>query len=148
MREFLLSVVGVVVLSLIVEVICPIKKMKTSVALSFSLVVIFVLVSGVRSLLKNEKKLSFGEYAIMIEEGGVSMMNESVTLMEEQVAKALRAEGGNVRSVDIDYVISELKIEIQGVQVQMGDENMGEDEVKKIVKKIMDLGEDKIWVRY
>ena len=148
MREFLLSVVGVVVLSLIVEVICPIKKMKTSVALSFSLVVIFVLVSGVRSLLKKEKKLSFGEYAIMIEEGGVSMMNESVTLMEEQVAKALRAEGGKVRSVDIDYVISELKIEIQGVQVQMVDENMGEDEVKKIVKKIMDLGEDKIWVRY
>ena len=49
MREFLLSVIAVVVLSIIFEVVFPAKRMKGALSLVFSLAMIFILSNGIQT---------------------------------------------------------------------------------------------------
>ena len=148
MKTFLLTLIAVCVITIVVEVVCPVKRMKSSVSLSLGLVLLVVIVGGIRALFNNEaKEVDYENYFLEIEGSAESIFNSSVESLENQIKKTLEAEGVEVQSIKIVYHINELKMEYDRVNVTLLKK---EDEAlaKKIVGEVIDVGAEDIWVSY
>ena len=142
MREFLLSVIGVVVISLIVEVIFPAKRMKGAVGLAFSLAVIFILVGGIKNLI-NDKEFNFPEIEILTQDE--EFLNTTITETERQLKSHLSSEGYQVR--DIKLISKEnASLEFDGVEVIISGE-VDEEKLKDKIIEIIAVERENIWVR-
>lgn len=144
MREFLLSVIGVVVLSILFEVIFPAKRLKGALSLVFSLVTIFILSSGVKTLFKKDAELEFFNHSLVVEDSEVISL--SVAETEKQLKTLLNKKGFSVSAVDLGYETDELEISFHEIKVKV-DGEVDEEKLKDELIKIIDIERENIWVQ-
>ena len=146
MKQFVFCCIAVVLVSLIIEIFCPAKIMKKPVYLALSLSVLFMFATGIRSVFF-EDELKFQSFNFKLNEMSEIMLSTSVEKTKAQIISALNSSGVEVKDVELDYEITELKIEFIKVGVTILN---AEDEAKskEILSNILALeGEQvEIWV--
>ena len=144
MKGFILAISSLVVVALIIEIFCPVKVMKKSLYLAFSLVVLFVITSGARHLLKRED-LIFKDYETKIENESLEMFLTIKNNAESQIESVLSEHNIMVSNIDLEYEISEFKISFTQCSVGIDDEEKIE-ETKKIIQNLTGLEEEEVIV--
>lgn len=143
MREFLLSVIAVVVLSIIFEVVFPAKRMKGALSLVFSLAMIFILSNGIKSIFTKDN-LTFLNPSIELENN--ELLTSTVVETEKQLKQALTKKGYNVRDVELCYVIDELSVTFSRADIKV-DGEVDQEKLKEDVSEIIDIKKENIWVQ-
>lgn len=142
MKTFIISCFGLVLVSLIVEIFCPAKIMKTSLYMAFSLVVLVVMVDGIKGAFKTD--LENNNFpSLKLEQSGNAIFSGSVKSTERQIENALKNEGIDVGAVELDYYVNELKVVITGASIKLKDEQ-DLDKTKEIIKEITGLKDEEI----
>lgn len=142
MKVFIVSSLGLVLVSLIVEIFCPAKIMKTSLYMAFGLVALVVMVDGIKGLFKTDLfESSFP--SLRLEQSGNAIFSESVKLTEQQIEKTLKNEGIEAQDVELDYYVDELNVVITSASVKLKNEQ-DVDKTKEIIKEITGLKDEEI----
>ena len=142
MREFLIAVIGVVVISLVVEVVFPTKKMKGAVAISFSLAVVFILVGGIKNVFKDEE-IAFPNLDNFLTSD--SFNGVALEETEKQLKVYLTQAGFSVDEVELISSSNENTLEFSGVRVVVEGET-DEEKLKDRVREIIEVERENIWV--
>ena len=143
MSEFLIAVIGVVIISLLVEVFFPTKRLRGAVSLSISLAVVFVLVGGVKEAISDEEMVFPDITAYFNNE----IVEDSTTVeTQRQLKNYLIDLGYNIESVklirssgDDTRFFSEVEVEVSG--------EVDEEKLKDDIEKIVDTKRENIWVQ-
>ena len=136
MKEIIYSFVAVILLSLVVEIFCPTRHMKKITMSAFSLVCVFIIISGTIKLLNQETEVKFDLYD-EVSYSLESISASSVKLTRQEIINILKTEGirGEI-DVEIEYVLNEYSIEYTKVVVTLSDEKE-KDKVREIVRSIL-----------
>ena len=143
MREFLLSVIAVVVLSIIFEVVFPAKHMKGALSLLFSLAMVYILASGIKAMFTKDN-LTFLNPSIELENN--EFLTATVVETENQLKQALTQKGYTIRDVELSYVIDELRVTFSRAIIKVEGE-ADHEKLKEDVSKIIDIKKENIWVQ-
>lgn len=146
MKTFLLSISGIIVLVLVVELFCPTKVMKKSLYMAFSLVVLVLFSSGVISFFSNIKSYSVNSN-FSLGEASEQIIKDKINYTEQNLKKILKNEGVDCKSVSIDYEIDELETQYISVVVYITDEVYIE-KTREIVSKVLKIDKRvvSVWV--
>lgn len=137
MKEFIFSSMAVVVLSVVIEMFCPIKSMKKPVIMALSLVLLFVVASGIKSVFNNEK-INFQDVKLSLNTSTDSMISSMVDVTETQVFNTILQNGCEVESVKLDYEINEFSVEYTGVKIKVK-KNQDQDKIKQLASNLLDV---------
>ena len=113
MKELILALVGVVIIALIMEMFCPQNHLKSVIMSAFSLVTIFVILSGLKSFIDKDYKTNYNlneniTYSLEI------ISESSTKYMEEQILNVCKKEGvDNIEKAEWYYAWGQI-LEEQG----------------------------------
>lgn len=147
MKEFILSLLAIVVLSLLVEIFCPTKVMKKSLTMAFSLVVLIVVSNGIKGIFNSNKNLDLNNYTLKIESLSEDLFSTTVETTKKQIYNALETINIEATDIELDYVITELKVEFVGASVSIKNEE-DKKRTMEIIKDItgLEVGDITVWV--
>lgn len=143
MKTFIITSIGLVFVTLIVEIFCPAKVMKTSLYMAFSLVALVVIVDGLKGIFKNETAGSLEFPTLKLEQSSSEIFSQSVKSTERQIEGTLKNEGITVGQVELDYYVDELKVVITGASVKI-DNLQDVEKSKKIIRELTGLKDEEI----
>lgn len=145
-KTFLLSISGIIVLVLVVELFCPTKVMKKSLYMAFSLVVLVLFSSGVISFFSNINSSSTNT-SFSLGETSARIIKDKIDYTEQNLKKILKNEGVDCTSVSIDFEIDELETKYTSVTVYITDEVYIE-KTKEVVSKVLKIDKQavSVWV--
>ena len=136
MKELILALVGVVIIALIMEMFCPQNHLKSVIMSAFSLVTIFVILSGLKSFIGKDYKTNYNlneniTYSLEI------ISESSTKYMEEQILNVCKKEGvDNIVSVELEAEINSLSIRFFKAKIVLKNK-YNETKIKEIVQKII-----------
>lgn len=135
MKDILESIIATIVVSIIIEVVCPTKKMNKQVLASFSIVVIYLIVSGASLALQRggAYELDFDtELTYSIE----SISSSGAKQMETHLKNLLTVEAAVVvLDVSLKFEIINFSINYYAAEIVVD----GEYDEAKIVKLVQGL---------
>ena len=135
MKELILALVGVVIIALIMEMFCPQNHLKSVIMSAFSLVTIFVILSGLKSFIGKDYKTNYKlneniTYSLEI------ISESSTKYMEEQILNVCKKEGvDNIVSVELEAEINSLSIRFFKAKIVLKNK-YNETKLKKSCKKL------------
>lgn len=145
MKEFILSASSLIIISLVVEMFCPAKVMKKSLYMALSLVVLFVIISGVKNIFTSDNETSFENYTLKLESQGETICLGIIETTESQILNALSENGIETSSVKLDYEVNELRVKITSAQAYIESEEQ-EAKAKEIIQNLTGLKKEEITI--
>lgn len=135
MREFILSFIVVILLSIIVELFGPTKKMNKAVMSALSLVVILLIVTNFKKVIT--RKIDDYDLNAEVYYSAEKLSGSSANYIEGQIKLLLKSNGiENVKEVEVKSEITSLKINYTKVIITIND-NYDKDKIVKLVKEIL-----------
>lgn len=156
LSAWILSIAGVVVLGVLVDLIVPEGRTQKYIKGIFGIVTVFVIVAPLPSLIKADLKFDFSGGAGSVVDGSYiySEYKRKVGVMEDAAALELKKEGyaGAAVSITVDSYTENMTV--LNVYVNIRDAVIAEDkrhidkysEVKRIVSEYLNVGGEKIIV--
>lgn len=137
MREFIVSSIAVVLISVVVEIFCPIKAMKKPFVMVMSMVVLLIIVGGVKNIIKNEN--SFLDISnLSLDLSSSQILEDIIQITENQIKINLKNNDVDVKDIVLYYEIDEVAVKYKGVRVEVAP-NQDVDNIKKIVSNLINL---------
>ena len=143
MKQFMLSLCGIVVLALLVEIFCPAKRLKNIVYMAFSMSIIFVLISAVSNLINNNLGRDNTQFSTNISESLDLFSVEMVNYQQNLIKGALQREGIDVDEVNIEYEITNNNINYSKVVV-CGAEKNEQEKIYAIIMSAISINKEQI----
>lgn len=122
MSGYLLSLLGVIMLGVLIDIILPSGTISKYISGIFAIVVMFVMISPVLTFIKNDYKLSdyFTSSDIQINEKLLySINNSKLNAVGQQIQKELSDNGYSNVEVDIQFKVVADNVEITQVLVDL-----------------------------
>ncbi len=139
MSAWIMSIAGVICLSVLVELVLPLGQMNKYVKGIFSFIIILVIISPLPKLLKKDFDFSslFGEEQIEIQDEYLYQINlDKVAEMQKQINKDIEACGYLNVSARIDSDIFASKIEIKAIYVDLSFLSISENALHKDISEV------------
>jgi len=142
---WILSIIGVVIMSVVVDLVMPNGSTSKFIKNIFAFVIIIVIISPIVSFLSNKNfnlEDFFSGTSITVQEDFISSVNKQlIDKMEEDILKTLKANGINQVQVGISADIFKKKLEVEQVSVDLTqiviDENFSHIDIKTSIRKIV-----------
>lgn len=143
---WILSITGVVILSVVVDLVMPSGTTSKFIKNIFAFVIIIVILSPIVSFLSN-KDLTLDDFfkqssSVVVQENFISSVNRQfLNQMQSDIEKTLKANGIKQVQVGISADIFKTNLEIEQVSVDLSqvviDENFSHINIKTSIKKII-----------
>lgn len=143
---WILSITGVIILSVVVDLVMPSGTTSKFIKNIFAFVIIIVILSPIVSFLSN-KDLTLDDFfkqssSVVVQENFISSVNRQfLNQMQSDIEKTLKANGIKQVQVGISADIFKTNLEIEQVSVDLSqvviDENFSHINIKTSIKKII-----------
>lgn len=145
--SWIMSIAGVICLSVIVELILPDGQMNKYIKGVFSFVVVFVIISPIPTLMKKELNIekNFGyESSISVDEDYLYQLNyDKVNALKKEILKECDGFGYKNVEMYINCDISKSELKIKSITVDLSclriTENSEHNDITKIKKHIVQI---------
>lgn len=144
MTGWILSIAGVTILSVLVDLIMPNGQTAKYIKNVFAFMMILVIISPLPSLLKGNFDIGdiFQNEEIVIQEDFVYQVNrDKLTALEDSINKTLEEEGLKNVIVTINADIFQIEMQIKEINVDLSDlvidENSGHIDIEKAITDII-----------
>lgn len=153
MTGWILSIAGVTILSVLVDLIMPNGQTAKYIKNVFAFMMILVIISPLPSLLKGNFDIGdiFQNEEIVIQEDFVYQVNrDKLTALEDSINKTLEEEGLKNVIVTINADIFQIEMQIKEINVDLSDlvidENSGHIDIEKAITEVVNrlVGEEVI----
>lgn len=155
MTEYILKIVGAVVICVLIDLIMPSGKMEKVVKICMSLIIIFIIISPIPSLISKVKNYSLGEGDELIDLSYVKKINlQKIDNLEEKIEAELKNYG--IENIEIELMCDLSKTEITYLFANIDARSVVLDEkasgidltekIKEVVQKYVDIKEENILV--
>lgn len=121
MKDYLLNILGIVVIGVLIEIITPNGKMSKYIKSIFSIFVVFVLISPLATLSVNVNISKYFDISTYQLDGSLlSNINErKISALENDIENELADEQISNANVEINYELTNNEIIIQNVQIDL-----------------------------
>lgn len=143
---WILSIIGVVILSVVVDLVMPSGTTSKFIKNIFAFVIIIVILSPIVSFLSN-KSLTLEDFfkqssSVVVQDNFISTVNRQLlNQMQNDIEKTLKANGIKQVQVGISADIFKTNLEIEQISVDLSqvviDENFSHINIKTSIKKII-----------
>lgn len=145
MTGWILSIAGVTILSVLVDLIMPNGQTAKYIKNVFAFMMILVIISPLPSLLKGNFDIGdiFQNEEIVIQEDFVYQVNrDKLTALEDSINKTLEEEGLKNVIVTINADIFQIEMQIKEINVDLSDlvidGNSGHIDIEKAITEVVD----------
>lgn len=147
MKNIIYLFVSIILLSLLVELFSPAKKMKKSIMTVFSFVVIFLILSESKNLIGNINNYN-SDFNFSMEDSIDDLMYSNVQNTSVQLIQLLKNEGiDSVYDIKISYEVDNYNIKLISVEVFETDDLNNEKIVKILTSFLNEIDEEDIVFR-
>ena len=155
MTAWILSIAGVTIISVLVDLILPNGQTAKYIKNIFAFVMILVIISPLPSLINGKFSVDdiFDNEEILIQEEFIYQVNrDKLTALEESIVETLNENGISNVAINVNADIFQLDMQIKEVYVDLSeiviDENSGHIDIEKAITKVIEqlLGEEVIIV--
>ena len=153
--SWVLSIAGICILSVLVDLFLPQGTMSTHIKSVFNFIIIFVIVSPIPNLLKQNFDLSSFSFnsEIVLQEDYIYKLNQDKLIMlEEKIESSLTKEG--LMNIDIsvsadifttNMVIKYVFVDLSDLVIEKKDEHINiENKVIEVISLFIDIKKEKI----
>ena len=153
MTAWILSIAGVTILSVAVDLILPSGQTAKYIKNIFAFVMILVIISPLPALIKGNFNVNdiFESEEIVLQEDYIYQVNrDKLTALEEEIASSLEEKGIKNVVVTINADIFQIEMKILEVDVDLSDlvidENSGHIDIEKAITEVVNrlVGEEVI----
>lgn len=153
MTAWILSIAGVTILSVVVDLILPSGQTAKYIKNIFAFVMILVIISPLPALIKGNFNVNdiFESEEIVLQEDYIYQVNrDKLTALEEEITSSLEEKGIKNVVVTINADIFQIEMKILEVNVDLSDlvidENSGHIVIEKAITEVVDrlVGEEVI----
>ncbi len=153
MTAWILSIAGVTILSVVVDLILPSGQTAKYIKNIFAFVMILVIISPLPALIKGNFNVNdiFESEEIVLQEDYIYQVNkDKLTALEEEITSSLEEKGIKNVVVTINADIFQIEMKILEVNVDLSDlvidENSGHIDIEKAITEVVDrlVGEEVI----
>lgn len=153
MTAWILSIAGVTILSVAVDLILPSGQTAKYIKNIFAFVMILVIISPLPALIKGNFNVNdiFESEEIVLQEDYIYQVNrDKLTALEEEITSSLEEKGIKNVVVTINADIFQIEMKILEVNVDLSDlvidENSGHIDIEKAITEVVDrlVGEEVI----
>ena len=144
MTAWILSIAGVTILSVLVDLILPSGQTAKYIKNVFAFVLIFVIISPLPSLIKGKFNVNdiFESEEIILQEDFIYQVNrDKLTALKKSITDALDEEGFKNVLVTINADIFQIDMQIKEINVDLSDlvidENSGHIDIEKAITEII-----------
>lgn len=144
MTAWILSIAGVTILSVLVDLILPSGQTAKYIKNVFAFVLILVIISPLPSLIKGKFNVNdiFESEEIILQEDFIYQVNrDKLTALEKSITEALDEEGFKNVLVTINADIFQIDMQIKEINVDLSDlvidENSGHIDIEKAITEII-----------
>ena len=145
MTAWILSIAGVTILSVAVDLILPSGQTAKYIKNIFAFVMILVIISPLPALIKGNFNVNdiFESEEIVLQEDYIYQVNrDKLTALEEEIASSLEEKGIKNVVVTINADIFQIEMKILEVNVDLSDlvidENSGHIDIEKAITEVVD----------
>lgn len=111
MTSYVLNVVGVVFISIIVDLILPAGKMEKYIKSATALIIVFVIVSPIPNLINKAKNINLETDTTLIDQSFIQKTNrKKAENIEEAIINKLESKG--IKNVEIELICDETKDDV------------------------------------
>ena len=153
MTSWILSIAGVTILSVVVDLILPSGQTAKYIKNIFAFVMILVIISPLPALIKGNFNVNdiFESEEIVLQEDYIYQVNrDKLTALEEEITSSLEEKGIKHVVVTINADIFQIEMKILEVNVDLSDlvidENSGHIDIEKAITEVVNrlVGEEVI----
>ena len=153
MTAWILSIAGVTILSVVVDLILPSGQTAKYIKNIFAFVMILVIISPLPALIKGNFNVNdiFESEEIVLQEDYIYQVNrDKLTALEKEITSSLEEKGIKNVVVTINADIFQIEMKILEVNVDLSDlvidENSGHIDIEKAITEVVDrlVGEEVI----
>lgn len=153
MTAWILSIAGVTILSVVVDLILPSGQTAKYIKNIFAFVMILVIISPLPALIKGNFNVNdiFESEEIVLQEDYIYQVNrDKLTALEEEITSSLEEKGIKNVVITINADIFQIEMKILEVNVDLSDlvidENSGHIDIEKAITEVVDrlVGEEVI----
>ena len=153
MTAWILSIAGVTILSVVVDLILPSGQTAKYIKNIFAFVMILVIISPLPALIKGNFNVNdiFESEEIVLQEDYIYQVNkDKLTALEEEITSSLEEKGIKNVVVTINADIFQIEMKILEVNVDLSDlvidENSGHIDIEKAITEVVNrlVGEEVI----
>lgn len=153
MTAWILSIAGVTILSVVVDLILPSGQTAKYIKNIFAFVMILVIISPLPALIKGNFNVNdiFESEEIVLQEDYIYQVNrDKLTALEEEITSSLEEKGIKNVVVAINADIFQIEMKILEVNVDLSDlvidENSGHIDIEKAITEVVNrlVGEEVI----
>lgn len=153
MTAWILSIAGVTILSVVVDLILPSGQTAKYIKNIFAFVMILVIISPLPALIKGNFNVNdiFESEEIVLQEDYIYQVNrDKLTALEEEITSSLEEKGIKNVVVTINADIFQIEMKILEVSVDLSDlvidENSGHIDIEKAITEVVNrlVGEEVI----
>lgn len=153
MTAWILSIAGVTILSVVVDLILPSGQTAKYIKNIFAFVMILVIISPLPALIKGNFNVNdiFESEEIVLQEDYIYQVNkDKLTALEEEITSSLEEKGIKNVVVTINADIFQIEMKILEVNVDLSDlvidENSGHIDIEKAITEVVNrlIGEEVI----
>ena len=145
MTAWILSIAGVTILSVVVDLILPSGQTAKYIKNIFAFVMILVIISPLPALIKGNFNVNdiFESEEIVLQEDYIYQVNrDKLTALEEEITSSLEEKGIKNVVVTINADIFQIEMKILEVNVDLSDlvidENSGHIDIEKAITEVVD----------
>lgn len=155
--SWILSIAGVIILSVLTELILPEGQMNKYIKTIFSFIIVLTIIIPIPKLLKSENlKLSFYTSDIELQEDFLYQNNiNKISKLEEEITEILKEKGYEKITLSINanifaspYIIEGVYIDLSSLVIKQNKEHKDiievKVEIKKVVQKYISISEELI----
>ena len=153
MTAWILSIAGVTILSVVVDLILPSGQTAKYIKNIFAFVMILVIISPLPALIKGNFNVNdiFESEEIVLQEDYIYQVNrDKLTALEEEITSSLEEKGIKNVVITINADIFQIEMKILEVNVDLSDlvidENSGHIDIEKAITEVVNrlVGEEVI----
>ncbi len=145
MTAWILSIAGVTILSVVVDLILPSGQTAKYIKNIFAFVMILVIISPLPALIKGNFNVNdiFESEEIVLQEDYIYQVNrDKLTALEEEITSSLEEKGIKNVVITINADIFQIEMKILEVNVDLSDlvidENSGHIDIEKAITEVVD----------
>ena len=145
MTAWILSIAGVTILSVVVDLILPSGQTAKYIKNIFAFVMILVIISPLPALIKGNFNVNdiFESEEIVLQKDYIYQVNrDKLTALEEEITSSLEEKGIKNVVVTINADIFQIEMKILEVNVDLSDlvidENSGHIDIEKAITEVVD----------
>lgn len=153
MSGYILSILGIVVVGIIIDVIIPSGSINKYIKSIYSIFVVMILINPIITFINNHKEFKFDYNDYELSSGLLTYIEkQKVTAMQKEIVERLDEEGLKKVEVEIKYslendnlILNSCIINLQNVEISADKQHINKYEIiTKVVKEITNLSEEVI----